>query len=136
VGVHQQVNPVAYGAQPYGAVSVNYNLASRAIDKHLDRAADSYSEWKKLQEGDVVRNMEVLRQQLLDSATVQEAKLKSLQAESGQIDKNLQSVTNPDTSAALDFRNQLSAAQLLLQVETGDASFRAGRLREYLEKNY
>jgi hypothetical protein len=136
VGVHQQVNPVAYGAQPYGAVSVNYNLASRAIDKHLDRAADSYGEWKKLQEGDVVRNMEVLRQQLLDSVVVQEAKLKSLQAESGQIHKNLQSVANPDTSAALDFRNQLSAAQLLLQIETGDASFRASRLREYLEKNY
>ena len=38
VGVHQQVNPVAYGAQPYGAVSVNYNFASHAIDNHLDRA--------------------------------------------------------------------------------------------------
>ena len=35
VGVHQQVNPVAQGAQPYGMVSVNYNLASRAINKHL-----------------------------------------------------------------------------------------------------
>jgi vacuolar-type H+-ATPase subunit H len=136
VGVHQQVNPVAYGAQPYGAVSVNYNLASHAINKHLDHAADSYSEWKKLQEGDVIRNTEVLRQQLLDSIVVQEAKLKSLQAESGQIDKNLQTVANPDTSAALDFHNQLSAAQLLLQIETEDASFRTGRLREYLEKNY
>src|SRR5580700_7132650 len=31
VGVHQQVNPIAQNAQPYGAVSVNYNLASRAI---------------------------------------------------------------------------------------------------------
>ena len=36
VGVHQQVNPVAYGAQPYGAVSLSYNLASNAINKHLD----------------------------------------------------------------------------------------------------
>src|SRR5580693_3777022 len=35
VGVHQQVNPVAQRAQPYGMVSVNYNLASRAINKHL-----------------------------------------------------------------------------------------------------
>jgi len=136
VGVHQQVNPVAQGAQPYGAVSVNYNLASRAINKHLDRAVEAYGEWKKVQEGDVIRNMEVLRQQLADSVSVQEAKLKSLQEESRQIDGNLQLVGNPDTSAALDFHNQLTAAQLLLQVETGDASFRIDRLREYLAKNY
>lgn len=136
VGVHQQVNPVAQGAQPYGAVSVNYNLASRAINKHLDRAVESYSEWKKVQEGDVVRNMEVLRQQLEASVTVQESKLKSLQEESGQIDKSLQLVGNPDTSAALDFHNQLTAAQLLLQIETGDTSFRIDRLHEYLARNY
>ncbi len=75
-------------------------------------------------------------QQLVDSVSVQESKLKSLQEESGQIDKNLQLVGNPDTSAALDFHNQLTAAQLLLQIETGDASFRLERLREYLAKNY
>jgi hypothetical protein len=136
VGVHQQVNPVAYGAQPYGAVSINYNLASRAINKHLDRAAEAYDEWKRVQEGDVVRNMEVLRQQLADSVTAQDAKLKALQEENGQIEKNLQLVGDPDTSAAFDFHNQLTAAQLLLQVETGDAGFRLDRLREYLAKNY
>jgi hypothetical protein len=136
VGVHQQVNPVAYGAQPYGAVSVNYNLASRAINKHLDHAADAYDEWKRVQEGDVVRNMEVLRQQLTDSVTAQEAKLKTLQEESGQIEKDMLQVGDPDTSAAFDFHNQLTAAQLLLQVETGDASFRLGRLQEYLARNY
>jgi hypothetical protein len=136
VGVHQQVNPVAQGPQPYGAVSVNYNLASRAISKHLDRAVEAYGEWKKVQEGDVVRNMEVLRQQLVDSVSVQEAKLKSLQEEGAQIDKNLQMVGDPDTSAALDFHNQLTAAQLLLQIETGDTSFRIDRLGEYLARNY
>jgi hypothetical protein len=136
VGVHQQVNPVAQNPQPYGAVSVNYNFASRAINRHLDRAVDAYDEWKKVQEGDVVRNVEVLHQQLLDGISAQESRLKSLQEESGQIDKNLQLVGNPDTSAAFDFHNQLTAAQLLLQVETGDASFRIDRLREYLAKNY
>lgn len=136
VGVHQQVNPVAGAAQPYGAVSINYNLASRAINKHLDRAVDAYDEWKKVQEGDVVRNMEVLRQQLIDSVSAQEAKLKSLQEQSGQIDKNLQLIGSPDTSAAFDFHNQLTAAQLLLQIETADASFRIDRLRQYLAKNY
>jgi hypothetical protein len=136
VGVHQQVNPVAQGAQPYGAVSVNYNFASRAIDKHLDHAVEAHDEWKKAQEIDVVRNMEVLREQLVESISVQEAKLKSLQEENEQIDKNLQLVVNPDTSAAFDFHNQLTAAQLLLEIETGDARFRIERLREYLAKNY
>jgi hypothetical protein len=136
VGVHQQVNPVAQGAQPYGAISVNYNLATRAIDKHLDRTAEAFAEWKKVQEGDVARSVVVLRQQLVDTLSVQETKLKTLQEESKQIDSNLELVGHPDTSAAFDFHNQLTAAQLLLEIETGDASFRIDRLREYLAKNY
>jgi len=136
VGVHQQVNPIAQNAQPYGAVSINYNLASHAIDQHLDRAAEAYGEWKKVQEGDVVRNMEVLRQQLVDCVSAQEARLKSLRAEGAQIDSNLQMIGNPDTSAAFDFHNQLAAARLLLEIETGDASFRLDHLREYLARNY
>ena len=136
VGVHQQVNPVAYGAQPYGAVSISYNLASHAIDKHLDQAADAYTEWKKVQEGDVVRNVQALHQQLLDTVAAQESKLKSLQAENSELDKSLLRVLNPDTSAALDFRNQLASTQLLLQIETGDARFRLDQLRAYLAKNY
>lgn len=136
VGVHQQVNPIAQGTQPYGAVTISYNLASHAIDKHLDRAAEDYDEWKNTQEGDVVRNAEVLRQQLVESISAQEARLKALQEESSQIDKNLQLVLNPDTSAAFDFHNQLTATQLLLQIETGDAAFRIDKLREYLARNY
>jgi len=136
VGVHQQVNPVAYGAQPYGAVTVSYNLSSHWINRHLDRAVGAYGDWKKLQEGDVVRNSEVLRQQLVEGVAAQEGKLKSLQEESGRIDTDLRVIGEPDTSAALDFHNQLTAAQLLLQVETGDASFRLERLRGYLAKNY
>jgi len=136
VGVHQQVNPAIYGAQPYGAVSLNYNLSSHWINKHLDRAVDAYDGWKKVQEGDVVRNSEVLHQQLLDSVAAQEAKLKSLREEVSDIDQNLRAIGEPDTSAALDFHNQLTTAQLLLQVETGDATFRLDRLREYLAKNY
>ena len=136
VGVHQQLNPIAFGAQPYGAVSLNYNFASWAIDKHLDQSVEAHDEWKKVQESDVVRSMAVLRQQLVESVSVQEARLKSVQEESRQIDRNLQLVVNPDTSAAFDFHNQLTAAQLLLQIETGDATFRIDHLREYLAKNY
>ena len=136
VGVHQQVNPVAQGAQPYGEVTVNYNFASRAINRHLDRAAEAHDEWKKTQESDVVRMAEVLRQQLTDSVSAQEARLKSMQDESKSIEQNLAMVANPDTSAALDFSNQLTAARLLLEIEAGDASFRIQRWREYLTKNY
>jgi len=136
IGVHQQVNPVAQNPQAYGEVTVSYNLASRAINKHLDRAADAHEEWKRVQEGDVVRSVEVLRQQLLDTLAAQEAKLKSLREESTQMNNNLRLVANPDTSAALDFHNQLSAAILLLQIETGDASFRMNQAREYLARNY
>jgi hypothetical protein len=136
VGVHQQVNPVAYGPQPYGAVSVNYNLASPRINKHLARAVDSYTEWKKVQEGDVVRNAEVLKQQLVDGIAVQEARLESLEGQTAEIDKNLRQIGSPDTSAALDFHNQLTAARLLLEIEEGDASFRLAQLRQYLAKNY
>jgi hypothetical protein len=50
--------------------------------------------------------------------------------------RNLQLVVNPDTAAAFDFHNQLTAAQLLLEIETGDARFRIERVREYLTKNY
>jgi hypothetical protein len=82
VGVHQQINPIAQGAQPYGPVSVNHNFASRAIDKHLDHAVEAHDEWKKVQESDAARSMEVLRQQLVVSISVQEAKLESLQEES------------------------------------------------------
>jgi hypothetical protein len=136
VGVHQQVNPVAYGPQPYGAVSLNYNLSSHWINKHLDHVVDSYGEWKTLQEGDVVRSSQVLKQQLVDSIAVEESRLKSLEIENAEIDKNLRAIGEPDTSAAFDFHNQLTAAQLLLQVETGDATFRLDHLHEYLAKNY
>jgi hypothetical protein len=136
VGVHQQADPIAQGLQPYGAVSINYNFGSHWINRHLDRTVDAYDEWKKVQEGDVVRSMEVLRQQLVDSVAAQESRLKSLQDESGEIEKSLQQIGEPDTSAAFDFHNQLAAAQLLLQIEAGDATFRIDRWREYLAKNY
>jgi hypothetical protein len=136
VGLHQQLNPAVQGPQPYGEVTVNYNFASRAIDHHLDRAAEAHDNWKKAQEGDVVKNLEMLRQQLANGVTAQEGRLDALQKETSEIDKNLALVANPDTSAAVDFNNQLTATRLLLDIEAGDASFRKERLREYLAKNY
>ncbi len=136
VGAHQQVNPLVGYPGAYGEVTVSYNLASRAINKHLDQAADAYDNWKKVQEGDVIRNADVLQQQVVDSISAQDSRLKALQEEQKQIESNLQLLGAAETSAAMDFHNQLSAAQLLLEIEIGDASFRLDRLREFLGKNF
>jgi len=136
LGEHQQIDPWIDSHATYGEVSISYNLASHAINKHLDQAANAYDDWKKVQEGDVIRNAEILKQQLADGITVQDGRLKALQEEQKQIESNLQLVTSADTTAALDFRNQLITAQLLLQVEIGDATFRLDHLREFLKKNF
>jgi len=135
LGARQQVSPFD-DRGVYGAVTVSYNLASSAIDKHLDQAASAYDDWKKVQQGDVARNAAVLKQQIENSLASQEARLKSLQGEQEHVVSNLQLVSNVDTTAALDFRNQLTTTQLLLGIETGDAGFRIQLLRDFLSKNY
>jgi len=136
VGTHQQINPVAEGLEPYGEVSVTYNLASRAIDRHLDRTVDAWANWKKVEENDAERGMEVLRKQVEESIAVQQKRLKSLDREAGEIEKNLQLVGEGETTAALDFRNQLASTRLLLGIESGDASYRLCRLQEFLNRNF
>ena len=136
VGVHQQTNPFAGAAEPYGEVTATYNFASHAIDRHYDRSVDAYADWKKVQEGDVVRGMEVLRAQVAENIAAQQSRLDALQRESQQIEKSLQLVETPDTTAAYDFRNQLTTTQILLGIETGDGTFRLEHLREFLNRNY
>jgi hypothetical protein len=135
-GAHQQFNPLVGNPEPYGEVTVSYNLASRAINKHLDQSANAYEDWKKVQEGDVIRNAQVLKQQVVNGISVQDGRLKSLQQEETQIDSNLQLVGEAETSASMDFLNQLSTAKLLLEIEIGDASFRLDQLKEFLGKNF
>lgn len=136
IGAHQQINPVMDSSAPYGAVTVSYNLASRAINRHLDQAADAYAGWKKVQESDVTRSAAILKQQLSAGISAQANRLKSLQHQQQQMESNLQLLANADTTAALDFRNQLTSAQLLLGIEIGDASFRLERLQDFLGSNY
>lgn len=136
VGVHQQIDPVSDGVQPYGAFSLSYNLGSRAVDRHLDKAVSAYGDWKKAQEGDAIRNMEVLHQQLNATIAADEAEQQSLEEQMQEIDENLKVVTTPDTTAAVDFRNQLEAARLLLQIEAGDTAFRLAHLRSYCSANF
>jgi hypothetical protein len=136
VGAHQQVVPLADGVQPYGEVSVTYNLGSHVIDKHLDRTVDAYMSWKKVQENDAVRGMAVLHDQVLENIAAQTNRLAALQQESQEIAKNLQLVGDAETTAALDFRNQLTSTQLLLGIETGDATYRLDRLQDFLSRNF
>ncbi len=136
VGAHQQLNPVANGVQPYGEVSVTYNLGSHAIDKHLDREVNAYAGWKKVQESDVERGAEVLRDQVQQTITAQENRIDSLRQEAEEIEKNLKLVSDANTSAALDFRNQLISTQLLLGIETGDATYRRDSLQGFLSRNF
>lgn len=136
VGVHQQINPFAQGIEPYGEVSATYNFGSRPIDKHLDRSVDAYGDWKKVEENDVARGMEVLRDQLEQRIAVQKSRLGSLQQEVQEIKKNLQLIGDAQTSVALDFRNQLVSTQLLLGIEVGDATYRLDRLQEFVSKNF
>jgi hypothetical protein len=136
VGEHQQIDPWIDSRGAYGEVSISYNLASHAINKHLDHAADAYDDWKKVQEGDVIRNADILKDQVVNGISVQDSRLKALEEEQKQIESNLQLAGRADTTAALDFRNQLTTAQLLLNIEIGDATFRLDRLREFLGRNF
>src|SRR4029077_20656896 len=123
-GAPKRVNPLVGNQGAYGEVTVSYNLGSHAINKHLDQAASAYDDWKKVQEGDVIRNAEILKQQVMSGISVQDGRLKALQEEQNQIESNVQLLGRAETSAAMDFFNQLSTAQLLLGIEIGDASFR------------
>ena len=134
-GARQQVNSFDDRGL-YGAVTVSYNLASHSINNHLDQAAAAYDNWKSVQQGDVARNAEVLKQQINSGITAQQARLKSLQDEEKELEDNLQLVSNVDTSAALDFHNQLAGTQLLLGVEIGDATYRLQQLQDFLDRNY
>ena len=136
IGAHQQINPLVNNTSPYGAITVSYNLASRAINKHLDQAADSYAAWKKVQANDVTSNAAILKSQLAAGISAQLDRLKALQEQQKLVQSNLQLVSEPDTTAALDFHNQLSTTQLLLGIEIGDASFRLEQLQDFMESNY
>ncbi len=83
-----------------------------------------------------MRNAEILRQQVAAAIPAQESRLKSLQDEKQQVENNLLPLRDTDTTAAFDFRNQLTSMQLLLGIEIGDATFRLQLLNDFLKSNY
>lgn len=137
VGARHQITPLANDVfGPYATLSLTYNLASRAIDRHLASAVTGYTDWKLTQEGDVVRNAIILQKDVTNSIAVEETQLSVLQEEMSDIESNLKIIENVDTSAALSFRNQLLSDRLILRVEVGDVTFRLAQLKQYLADNF
>ena len=137
VGVRHQLSPfLSPSVEPYGTASITYNLGSRAINRHLDNATRAYAEWKTVQEGDVARNAEILKRQIIEGIEVQQTQLSALLDEDREIEANLQLVAGVETSTAAGFRNQLTADKLVLGIDIGDTSFRLEKLRAYLRKNF
>lgn len=136
IGAHQQINPLVDSSAPYGAVTISYNLGSHSINKHLDRTAQAYATWKTVQEGDVARNAQIVKTQAMQAEAAQAARLKSLEDQQKMVENNLQLVADPGTTAAIDFRNQLTSALLLLGIEVGDAGFRVDQLQAFLNDNF
>ena len=80
--------------------------------------------------------MEELREQATQQIAAQEDRLKALEQETEEVEKSLKLVVDADTTAALDFRNQLTSTQLLLGVESGDAAYRIEQLQKFLNVNF
>jgi hypothetical protein len=86
--------------------------------------------------GSVTSNAAILKLQVAAGISAQANRLKALQEQQKLVESNLQLVAEPDTTAALDFHNQLSTTQLLLGIEIGDATFRLEQLQDFMESNY
>jgi hypothetical protein len=138
-GVHRQITAPAVGTTsggPYGLFSLTYNFGRKAVDKHYDKSADAYSEWKENQFDDVSAQSRVLQKQIEDTITIQEDQLRTLQEHDVQIAKDLATLTDASTSAALAFKNQLLADEITLRVDIKDVQFRIESLKQYLVDNF
>jgi len=141
VGVHRQINSFAPAQDEatlgaYGQVNITLNSGTKSIDRHLDRAADAYGDWKLNQVGDVVQNAAILKKQVSDSIAVEETTLAALQEHEKVIEANLEVVQTVDTTAGLEFKNRLTVDQMLLRIEVDDATFRKQALQQFIQENF
>ena len=93
-------------------------------------------DWKKNQIDDVAQQALILKQQILDTISIQEAQLQLLLGHDSEIAQDLQSLSGVETSSALSFKNQLLADKTVLRVDIQDVQFRLERLRDYLKVNF
>jgi hypothetical protein len=139
-GIHQQIgettSPSGSPFGPYATVSVEYNLASRSIHKNLSDSVASYGKWQDSEFDDVAHQATLLRLQIEETISIQERQLSELKKQAGMVDEQLQSLGQLDTVAAMSFRNQLTADKTILDVNIGDAEFRANTMRAYVRSNF
>jgi hypothetical protein len=138
-GEHRQISNVAPGASAgglYGTFSLTYNFGGRASNKHYDKSVGAYTAWKANQFDDVTEQSRILRQQIADTIKIQKTQLDILVTHNGQITDNLKTIEGVDSAAALTFKTQLLADQIVLGVDIQDVQFRIATLNKYLLENF
>jgi len=139
-GVHQQLGanttPGVETMGPYESVNLTYNLGASSINKHLDKSVSKYDKWQQSEFDDVTHQASILKVQFEQIIDIQRSQLDSLNAQSADTDRNLKALEGVDTDAAMAFRNQLSADQIVLKVDIDDATFRIQKLTELLAVNF
>ena len=140
VGLHRTVNNsqerLASPNGVYGGVTAVYNIGSPRINRHLDAAAESYADWKRRKENDVVVGAEALRQHLVDAINVENSRLAELKAQQALLDENIALVRDVSTGTGITFATQLAVDRLVLSVELEDSEYRLATLREYVAYNF
>jgi hypothetical protein len=139
IGLHRTVDNSHQLVSPngvYGGFAALYNIGSRKINRHLDAAEESYADWKRKEENDVVASAEVLRQQLADAILVESNRLSDLKAQQTSLDENILLVQDVSTATGITFANQLAVDRLVLSVDLKDSEYRLTTLRDYLAYNF
>jgi hypothetical protein len=136
-GVRHNASPFfATAPGAYGGFDLKWNVGSWTRDRQLEKAAANYAEWKMQEDNDVIRGMEVLREQIESAIAAQGRALKAMQTSDGLIRADREKMNNVETDAAILFDSQLAADELSLRVEIGTTQFRVDRLRQYLTDNF
>lgn len=138
-GEHKQISQVPQGQSSgglFGEFALTYNFGSHAANKHFDKSVGAYTQWKTTQFDDVTEQARILKQQVMNTITIQQQQLDVLTSHNGQINDNLKSIEGVDSAAALTFKTQLVADQIVLNVDIQDVQFRIDLLKKFLEANY
>jgi hypothetical protein len=139
-GFHLQIgatsNPTTSPTGPYAIVSLSYNLSSQVINRNLSNSLTFYSRWQDSEFDDVAHQADLLRMQIVETITIEDNQLAELRKQAKAVDDQLNSLEGIETEAAMSFHNQLTADRIILEVNIGDAMFRAETLRRYLRSNF
>jgi len=115
---------------------MSYNLAHPSIGRHLEKATEAYDRWKHVQQDDVANAAEMLRRQVAEMIEVQQAQIDILSTEDERLDQESARLSGIESNAAIGYRSQLTADQIVLRVDLGDIRFRLDTLRAFLRENF